>query len=173
MKKNNIQLSFLWVLLAFLLSGCNPIKYLFGDSFYKDHGGLFGDARFPLLKPYNMQYGTKASGWYTDLHLGKEDSSIYFLFTIYDIEKVAVENEIIMLYSPSARIDVHNNSINGKPYYWFIIIPDKKMEVGFDNENDFLTYVHKFGINEPQWLLPLDLHKQFDNTWCVPWSPIC
>ena len=145
------------------------------DSFYSDLGG---DAmRIPLIKPYEMlklnqqlEINRKL-GWGIQLHLSPSEKELYYYNAIYDIQKIAIENGIIMVYSIYPQeVDADAGQ---KVLYWFVIIPDKKIETGFDTEAEFLSYLQSHGIEQPQWLRPDKAYEQFYETGCLNWIPDC
>ena len=76
-----------------------------------------------------------------------------------------------MVYTPySPEFD---EARGNKVWYWFALIPDQNLELGFDTEADLLTYVHKYGIKNPAWRTPDDILKEYDQTWCLDWIPAC
>ena len=153
----------LLILLIAILScrSSSPKKVRHSDPFYNDTG----EGKFlvvPLIKPYSIVMDENSSlGWM--LHYLEKpqliDDKLYL--SIPDVEKIAVEKGVIMVYAPNY------------PWYWVVIIPAQKIEEGFEHEEDFLSYIHQFGIEEPNWVDPLDAFRQFERTGCLDWIPDC
>lgn len=168
MKK--FHLSLLTLMLLGILGACNPIAYLTQDPFYQDNGeSSFGS--FPLIKPYKAINADKEFGWYIDLHVDPSMKELYYYNSLRNIEKIAVENGVIMVYTP--YIKSVNKEFGEKVMHWFVIVPDQNIETGFDVESDFLNYIQKFDIKQPNWINPSSAFEQFDRTWCLDWIPAC
>lgn len=154
------------VLLIALLSCRNssPKKVRHSDPFYNDTG----EGKFlvvPLIKPYRVAVDEGSDvGWFVKLH---EATLIYF--DIIRVEKIAVEKGVIMVFAPNNPPMMQSDPV----WHWVVIIPDQKIEVGFDNEEDFLNYIRGYGIEEPNWVDPLEAFKQFERTGCLEWIPDC
>jgi hypothetical protein len=71
------------------------------------------------------------------------------------------------------RNPAHVEQVGQKVLYWFVIIPQEKLEVGFDNEADFLKYIREYGIEEPTWEDPESIFQRFKDTGCLEWIPDC
>jgi len=158
------------VLLIALLSCRNssPKKVRHSDPFYNDTG----EGKFlvvPLIKPYRVVTDEGAGiGWQMDLYENYPTHTF-----VAGIEKIAVTDDVIMVFSPtnpsvdSSRPDIYPG------WYWIVIIPNQKVEVGFDNEEEFLDYIRAYGIEEPNWVDPMEAFKQFERTGCLEWIPDC
>lgn len=139
------------------------------DPFYRGTGD-WESLRFPLIKPYEVVKSSEELGWRVKLELSpsKENTSY---FSIKGIKKIAVDNGIIMIYSPYK--DDTALSLGEKLLYWFVLIPDKSIEVGYENEGDFLEYIQDNGVKNPSWLDPNDIFKRYEKTGCLDWIPGC
>lgn len=158
------------VLLIVLLSCRNssPKKIRHSDPFYNDTG----EGKFlvvPLIKPYRVVTDEGAGiGWQMDLS-GRNITQPF----ISGIEKIAVVQEIIMVFAPtnpsmdSSRPDMY------PIWHWVVIIPEQQLEEGFDTEEAFLDYIRTYGIENPNWVNPMDAFKQFESTGCLDWIPDC
>jgi len=158
------------ILLLSILSCRNspPKRIQHSDPFYNDTG----EGKFlvvPLIEPYRAVSDVGAGiGWQMDLYENYPINT-----DILRIEKIAVQQSVIMVFAPnnpsmdSSRPDIY------PIWHWVVIIPEQKIEVGFASEEDFLKYVQEFGINEPNWVSPLDAFKQFEKTGCLEWIPDC
>jgi hypothetical protein len=145
------------------------------DRFYEASG--LDAMRVPLIKPYEMlkidyeKPGWWSLGWSVMLHISPSEKEVYYYLNINDIKKIAVENRVIMIYSTDAkevRIDAGQ-----KILYWFVLIPDEKIETGFGTEVEFLSFVQGYGIQIPNWVEPDAAYEQFDKTGCLDWIPDC
>lgn len=90
---------------------------------------------------------------------------------ISDVEKISVVDGIIMVYTQNKPFI--DPGAGEKVLYWFVIIPAKKIETGFESEEDFLNYLQEEDINQPNWEDPDSLMKTFQNTGCLEWIPNC
>jgi hypothetical protein len=59
------------------------------------------------------------------------------------------------------------------PKQWFLIIPSKKIELGFLNEAELKSYVEQYNIIKINWIQAQDLYNQFKDSECLPWIPGC
>ena len=144
-------------------------KHIFSSEdekfFYTDCNGM-DYIRFPLLMPYDVMCinfrGEK--NWVTRLNQGFE-----FHHTINLIKEISVQNNIIFIHSLSEHqiIDGEN------PKQWFLIIPSKKIELGFLNEAELKSYVEQYNIIKINWIQAQDLYNQFKDSECLPWIPGC
>jgi hypothetical protein len=144
------------------------------DSFYSIYDeGFFGKIRFPLIKPYEVTKATEESGWVFELitESTDPDSNIAGYHQLRHIEKVALKNGVIMAYTP--YIIPYMAGSRDKLLHWFVIIPDKKIETGFETEEDFLAYVKDYGIDKPDWMDTKSAFDQFRKTGCLDWIPDC
>ena len=166
------------VFVAIYLSSCESRAH-HADDFYNDDGD-FPYVRFPLIKSYYVD--ARESPWtlrlkgYFVIYDGAYAYSYGYNMT--DVRKLSVESHIIMAYSPYNDGQPFDNTqvipSNQEDYYpWFVIIPDKKIEAGFQNESAFLEYVHGLGIQQPDWQTPDDLFGEFAQTGCLSWIPDC
>ncbi len=166
--KINIRVYFLLTMI--LLMGCSLNTCATEKSFYQKGSG-WDYLRFPLLEPY---YAIKISdeyGWTIPLNI--EPSKTNFLYSggIQDVTKIAVENGMIMVYSPYFRlIDVGGGQV--KELHWFILIP-YEAELGFETEAEFIISLQQYGLDQPLWQEPLSILQTFDQTRCLEWIPGC
>jgi hypothetical protein len=162
-----LYFSLIGIWLGLFLSACNVIAYLNEDSFYTD-GGDFDLARFPLIKPYEVErLSDDDAGWWIGFQLPPEERNIDY-GGIRNVSKIAIEDEIILAYTPYT-----NPTVNRVYFHWFVIIPKEKIETGFEKESDFQDYIQQHDIESPNWLDPTDLFHKFDLTWCLDWIPAC
>jgi len=161
------------ILLSMLISGCITSTSLQKDPFYTDNG-VWDYPRLPLIKPYYMKYSGNDFGWVMPLQANPPSKSTYYYYNVHDVRKLAVENNVIMVYTPFVEpIGPANMKIGQKVLYWFAIVPDKNIEEGFDKEADFLNYIQAYDIREPSWVEPDAAYKQLGETGCMDWIPNC
>lgn len=163
--------SVIWLMLLISLSSCTWLPGFYKDPFYKNSGG-FDSFRLPLLKPYYLTYLDTETSWDMELQADPPSESTYYYLTLHDIQKIAIANGIIMLYTPYIERSIDPN-IGQKIYHWFAIVPSANIEEGFENEDDFLEYVKEFDIQQINWQSPEDLYKIFTRTGCLDWIPGC
>lgn len=170
MKK--ITLLFIVFSMCLPLLSCNS-RTTSDDPFY-NYSGEYSHYRFPLIKPYYADQLDGNSPWILTLFRlwAPPPHDDYSYWNVYSLQQLAVQNGVIMAYSP--YIDEQaNESLQEYYYHWFVIIPDKNLEMGFDNEEAFLDYIQELGITEPEWRKPEDVFKQFEQTGCLSWIPGC
>lgn len=121
--------------------------------------------RFPLIYPYevmNADFGDEK--WIINLN-----GNIPFYGSVYKVSQIAVEKDIIMAYTD--RTDrIFNDEA---ALQWFVLIPSKKIEVGFSSELEFKKYIHNCGVSDFLWWNVRDAYKKFKKTECLPWIPGC
>lgn len=158
------------VLLTFQLMSCGLLPSQRQDPFYTNTGG-WDEERIPLLKPYSMVYLGKEYAWQMPLEANPPTKSTYYYSEIHDIREIAIENGVIMIYTPF--LEPVDTEVGNKVLHWFAIVPAKNVEEGFYNESEFLAYVSAYGIHDPPWLDPNVAFQQFDKTGCLDWIPNC
>jgi len=166
MKK--ISFACVYIGLFALLAACNIFRLPSSDPFYSSSGD-WDSIRFPLIKPYevvNIGYG-----WSIQLHISPLAKEINWYISLNDVEKISVKNSVIMIYTPYKKDVIEE--MGEKVLNWFVIIPDKEIETGFDNEDDFLRYIQEYGVNEVAWESPDTLYQRFLHTGCLEWIPGC
>jgi len=55
------------------------------------------------------------------------------------------------------------------PNYWFVIIPDKKLEKTFKKENEWKEFLKSSGISEKDIFSVWVVFDQFKNYSILPW----
>lgn len=170
MKSKYISL-FVWLLtIAVLFSSCHAIRYPQRDPFY-NNGSEWDHLRFPLIKPYYAIWISDKLGWEISLHISPLNKDMYYYLSLADVQKIAVENGVIMVYSPYEK--TVDESVGQKVLYWFVIVPDKNIEVGFETEAELIDNIQQFGIENPLWREPGDILYEYDQTSCLDWIPDC
>ena len=170
MKTKHYQVYLFVALFSILLSGCDTVSYYQQDPFYRN-SSEWDHLRFPLIKPYYAIYITDEYGWVIPFEGSPLGRDFYYYTSVANVQKISVENNIIMIYTPVTNpVD---EGLGEKVLYWFVIIPEQNIEMGFDQENDFLTYIQQFGIQTPFWREPDDILSEYDQTRCLDWIPSC
>ena len=169
-KEKYSRLFIVFIVFSMLLSACNAIKYAHRDPFY-NNGSELDHFRFPLIKPYYAIWVTEELGWSIPLEVSPSEKDIYYYITLNDVQKIAVENNVIMVYTQYEE-DVHKE-VGQKVLYWFAMVPNENIEVGFETETELIDYVQQYGIEEPAWREPDDILHEYELTWCLDWIPDC
>lgn len=144
------------------------------DPFYV---GATGDYwyQIPIIEPYYIKQDPKGSDrWDMQLILDHDNSAdiLYNHSVINDIDKFAVENRVILIYTEFVPI-IKNEKFQYKLTPWYVLIPDQKIETGFENEEDFMANIQQLGISNPRWIKPDDAIQKFWETECLYWIPDC
>lgn len=169
MKK--IKLPIMLIILLLITVACEK-STTHVDKFYNDSGN-WDSLRLPLIKPYYLAYIAKRTGWVMPLLSNKPSGDMYYYYNLHGIEKISVTDGLIMIYTPYVEEGL-DTSKGDKIYHWFVISPEKNsLEIGFENEDDFLEFIKGFGIQEVNWEYPNDLYKVFSRTKCLHWIPDC
>ena len=66
-----------------------------------------------------------------------------------------------------------DESVGQKVLYWFVFIPEEKIEMGFDTENSFQNYINQYGISNPSWKEPNSILNEYEENFCLDWIPNC
>jgi hypothetical protein len=163
-------MSFCILLFVLIITGCSNSTKKHTDPFY-DNPGTYDSLRLPLINPYYLVQIDKQHGWQMPLKGNLPQEQYYYnLGDLLDIQQIAVESDVIMVYTPYLRkLDTNQANLN-----WFVVIPkNKNFEIGFSNENDFLIYIKNLGIDLPKWIVPDIAYKEFLDTNCLNWIPDC
>ncbi len=171
----NANIPIILLILGFLTSCMPHIKHT--DPFYYINDG-FDPRRIPLIKPLEVNLLPSSRSW--DIFLQpsmyidypNRQGDYYFYGHIYEVEKIAVINGIIMAYS--SYVDEEADSyIQDNYYHWFVLIPDQEITKGFHTEDEFTEYIQTLGVDELDWQTPDKVYKQFKKTGCLDWIPDC
>jgi hypothetical protein len=171
MLKNRLNSLILLVLpLVCSLSAC-----AFERTFYEKGSG-WDYLRFPLIEPYYAIYvesNNNDIGWSIPLNERPSSRNFRYYSAIVDVRKVAVENEVIMVYTPYSKpIMLASEDLEEKELHWFILIPGQA-ELGFETEAEFLDRLNDYGIDQPKWQEPKPILQKFDQTGCLELIPGC
>lgn len=157
-------------LLVMLIGGCIILKSSEPKSFY-DIGSDWDYVRFPILEPYYAMNISDENGWVISLYVEPTKRTFRDYIQILQVTKIAVENDVIMVYSSYTRL-IRDEDGKEKELHWFILIPNQA-EIGFETEKEFMTALPQYGIEEPAWQEPLALLKTYNKTGCLDWFPDC
>lgn len=172
--KRIILILILLLSLCCLTSNLRRVKH--DDPFYNyDDMSIL---RIPLIKPIEVNRLDSSYPWDIELHsdmwidFSEMPEREYCFFEITAPEKFAVQKGVIMAYS--SYVDKEADAyIQENFFHWFVIIPEKEFAEGFHTEDEFLEYIQILGIEDPDWQIPDEAHKQFRKTGCLEWIPDC
>jgi hypothetical protein len=165
--KRLLRLYLFLFILVFFLTGCST-----QDSFYEKGSG-WDYLRFPLLKPYFAISSTNGEPkWVIPLENEMPLKKESFLLEIKDVRKIAISKNVIFVFSPDST-KIASSNIKERIFHYFIFIPDDHFEIGFENEDDFLDFLRKNKLEEPEWMEPLTILQKFDQSRCLDWIPRC
>jgi hypothetical protein len=169
-KKSSFALTFfIGILLLIIACSTTSTRHYSDDPFYSSVGD-WDSTRFPLIKPYEAA-SPDGNIWGVSLHTLPSAKGIYWYHDIREPQKIAVVNGVILVYTQYKPDE--DEMMGQKALYWFVIIPAKKIETGFDNEDDFLKYIQGYGVKEPAWETPDVIFQRFQETGCLDWIPDC
>ncbi len=168
-----------FLIISFLTS-CTPLVD-HADPFYDLNGSDYPRGHIPLIKPVEVTRDIFSSSWNLDLlnsvHIDlpksqeQEVVDVYIYSRIDELGKFAVEDGVIMAYSP--HIDQQADPyIQNNFYYWFVMVPSENITKGFHTEEEFRQYIQTLGIQDPDWQTPDDVYDRFLNSGgCLEWIP--
>lgn len=104
------------------------------DTFYTRRVG-FDYIRIPLIKPYEAVLLNGQKEWIMNLRNEGPTSSVI------NIKQIGVGNRVIVLHS-------ENSNLNGTKVNeaWFVIIPTRHIEQGFETRAEFVKFLKEQGI---------------------------
>jgi hypothetical protein len=153
-----------------------PVQH--ADSFYNINDNDYPLLHLPLIKPIEAKRWDGSTPWRVFLRDGpsvrvpNRPDILYYDYNIEELEKFAVSNGIIMAYT--AYVDKEADAyIQENYYHWFVVIPEKKISVGFHTEDEFRQYIQSLGVQDPDWQTPDEAYEQFSRTGCLKWIPDC
>jgi len=174
MKKTAFIIIF-FLSISYLTSCTPPVQH--ADPFYNVNHDDYPLIHLPLINPVEAKR-VGESPWRVFLPFGmfvsipNEQDNVFYPYDIEEVEKLAVENGVIMAYS--AYVDTEADAyIQDNYYHWFVIIPDQEIAEGFHSEAEFREYIQTLGIQDPNWQTPDEAYEQFSKTGCLEWFPDC
>jgi hypothetical protein len=115
---------------VWLLASCqNTTRHKTNDVFYSSKGG-FDYVRIPLIKPYEAVKLNGSKEWLVNL------KTATLQFSVSNIKEVTIVKGFILLHG----VDTFLKGSTIKEA-WFIIIPSKHIELGFDKYDKFVNYL--------------------------------
>jgi hypothetical protein len=169
--------------LSYVTSCAPPVQHTdpparYADPFYNINDNDYPLLHLPLIKPVEAKRQDGRTPWSVFLPNGiwvrvpNRQDNFFYAYTIEELEKIAVKNGVIMAYS--AYVDKEADAyIQDNYYHWFVLIPDKKIAEGFHTEDEFNQYIQTLGIQNPDWQIPDEAYKKFEQTGCLDWVPDC
>ena len=158
---------YLIVLLSILsVASCSDVvKH--DDPFYNvSEAFSMESSRVPLIKPIEI---VNVNGWILKYPVqikvvNGEGGKVYRI----DVEKIDIQNGVIMAYSPKI------NEFAGENYYpWVVIVLEQETSKSFETEEEFLQYIQTLGISSLSWQTPTEALLLFRETGCFKWIPDC
>lgn len=182
MSVNQNIFSCLSILLSIsFLTSCTPIVH-HADPFNNYNDSDFPWEHLPVIKPIEAIREKPSKPWSLELlntlliklpKSQEQEVDAYYGFTrVWELEKFAVKDGVIMAYSSYVDKDA-DAYVQDNYYHWFVMVMDKDITQGFQTEDEFRQYIQTLGIQEPDWLTPDDAFKQFLDTGCLEWFPDC
>ncbi len=165
------------LLIAGLLTVCCWPHFKHADHFY-DIGWGMDRKRVPLIKPIDMTLFSSPEAWTMKTLPGfKVDDPgneypYYYYAKIHLVEKIAIQDGFIMVYSPYIDADA-DTYIQANYYHWFVMVPANDVSRGFHTEEEFNQYIETLGIKDPDWQSPDEVYRRLYWTGCLDWIPGC
>lgn len=150
--------------------GCILTRYYNPDPFYSSTGD-WDSIRFPLIKPYEAIRIAGGNGWGINLPVILGEPDLHG--SVQNFKKLSITDGVILVYTsnkPNARQEMLEQI---KIYNWYVIIPSKNIQRGFESEDDFQSYIQELGIYEVTWENPDSIYRQFEQIGCLDWIPEC
>ena len=156
------------------------------DPFYDYNDEFAPGSYLPLIDPYfavqrfpheaSTQEEIASSPWILGIDTIWIDipnsNAEYPYGSVYELEKFAINNNIIIAYS--SYIDPQADSyVQNDYYHWFVVITDKNITKGFHTENEFNQYIQTLGIQNLDWQIPSVVFAKYYDTGCLDWIPDC
>ena len=172
MKKTTLYLVLL-LSIGYITSCTRPVRH--ADPFYNVNSAFSMDPnRIPLIKPVEATY---INFWdletpFAFKYAPDVGNKIYYSYGMRELEKIDVQNGVIMAYSSyvNKNADAHSQKYQ---YHWLVIVLDQKIAKSFQTEDEFFQYIHTLNISDPDWITPSEANKQFTETGCLRWIPDC
>jgi hypothetical protein len=122
----------LFFFLTNVLWGCiNPANHnADNDNFYTDKGS-WDAVRIPLIKPYELLRLNGNSEWTMNLDAPS---------SVTNIKEINIVGDVIVIHS--GQTYCNNVEVSEA---WFVVVPNKHIEKGFDNKLAFNKYLLSLG----------------------------
>jgi len=153
------------------------------DPFYNFNDSDFLRNHLPLINPIEATRERSDAPWSLSLldnisiELPKSQEQevlrIYSYFYVEELEKFAVEDGVVLAYSP--YIDKQAEPyIQDNYYHWFVMVISDDVTAGFHTEDEFRQYIQTISIQEPNWQNPDEAFVNYvDSGGCLDWIPDC
>lgn len=148
------------LLLLFLLTnvlwGCkNAVHHgTVKDNFYTDKGS-WDASRIPLIKPYELLKLNGTQEWIMNLEAPG---------SVTNIKEINVIKDIIVIHAGQT----YCNNVE-VPEAWFVIVPDKHIEKGFDSKPNFNKYLRALGHNNEELQNVEKVFQIFNSQGKIDW----
>ncbi len=150
----------LFILMPLLVyfSGCKQTHGQKVDEFYTEKGE-WDSVRIPFIKPYEAIIFNRSDGWGMNMI---EDSMLA------DIKEGTVDKGFILIHTgKTLMLGVEVNES------WWIISPSHKIEKGFTDHQQYLTYLKKVGFkNEPKLHNMNTIANYYEDHDTMDWSAL-
>jgi hypothetical protein len=169
---------YLILLISISCMTCCTRRIQHSDPFYNLNDNDFPRNHLPLINPIEATSKNSSSPWSVSLlphspWVKLPNSQEYYVYSaVEELEKIAVKNGVIMAYS--SYVDKETDAyIQDNYYYWFVVVPDKRIAKGFHTEDEFQQYIQTLDIQNPDWQTPDEAYDKFAETGCLEWIPDC
>lgn len=141
-----------------LLWGCKDVKKdKVEDKFYSNKSSSWDASRIPLIKPYEMLKLNGSNEWTMNL--------VDIPGSVSNIKEVNVLQNIIVIHAGETYC---NNAKVQEA--WFIIIPEKHIEKGFEKKEDFDKYLSSLQVIEPKLYNVDKISEDFNKSKKIDWQ---
>ena len=167
----------LFLSISYLTSCTSRVQH--ADPFYNftdDYGWTI--KHIPLIEPIEVTGVLGEYPWAVSIDYGlwvsipNDQGLVFYAYGIDELEKFAVENDVILAYSEYVDVDA-DAYIRDNYFHWFVLVPDQEFAEGFHTEAEFLAYIQTLDIQDPNWQTPDEAYQQFKRTGCLAWFPDC
>ncbi len=161
MKKELIFLNLILTLLS-----CNPFKKYNSnkdepaDPFYTDRGGFGTYLRIPLIKPYDA-IKVSENEWRIELQ-----TTQLLELSIHNVRDVNVIDSVIIVHA-KGEVSIKDIKYNEA---WFVIVPARNTEKGFDKKEEFLSYLTTQNIKNPNFFNVDEVYEKFNKRKKIDWQ---
>lgn len=145
--------------LMILLWGCNDNQNHnnMEDEFYSKKNSSWDASRIPLIKPYEMLELNGSDEWIMNL--------VETPGSVSNIKEINVLQNVIFIHSGETYCN--NKKVQEA---WFIIIPEKHIERGFEKKEDYDKYLSSLQLNEPKLYNVEKASEDFNKRKGIDWQ---
>lgn len=132
------------------------------DEFYVN-SSHYDMIRFPLLKPFEIISINDGKEWILEHNI--KPKNIGEINNPNNIVKIAYVQNLFLIYSEGKTI------LRGKEVKkaWYILDVEDNCIKGFETEEE----LEKIVKSQIVWRNSSELFKEFDETYCLEWIPLC